>query len=129
MAMLLLRAALALAAVAGLIYLVAWLLKKARASGMIKVSGPERRIRLIETARLGADSYLHLAEVDGKIALIGVGRGGISIVQWPRGSGQEGTGDMPDGDGGLSAALYGQTDEESTDSQDGGGSEGGVDAV
>jgi flagellar biogenesis protein FliO len=96
MAKLLLRAAFALAVVAGLIYLVAWLLKKGRLSGLIKMAGPERRIHVVESARLGADTYLHLVDVDGKTALIGVGRGAMSIIQWPP-SGRDGSRGVPEG--------------------------------
>ncbi|MDD2201760.1 MAG: flagellar biosynthetic protein FliO [Firmicutes bacterium] len=95
MAKLLLRAAFALAVVAGLIYFVAWLLKKGRVSDLIRMAGPQRRIHVVESARLGADSYLHLVKVDGKAALVGVGRGAMSIVEWPPhgGDGGEGGGD------------------------------------
>lgn len=88
----LLRAAFALAVVAGLIYFVAWLLKKGRASGLIGMAGLQRHIHVVESARLGPDSYLHLVKVDGKTALIGVGRGAMSIVRWPHDSGEGGVG-------------------------------------
>lgn len=122
MAKLLLRTAFALALVAGLIYLVAWLFKKGRASGLIRTTGPERHIHVVESARLGADSYLHLVKVDGRTALIGVGRGVMSIIPWP-----------PDGHGEPRGRAV---PEERPEGRDGGrraeggvGGEGGVDGV
>ena len=66
MAELLLRATAALAIVSGLIYLSGHLLKKAQAAGLIRAVAGERRIKLLETARLGPDSYLHLVQVDDR---------------------------------------------------------------
>ena len=81
MAELLLRAIAALVVVSGLIYLSGHLLKKAQAAGLIRVaaSGRRMRLRLLETARLGPDSYLHLVQVDDRTVLVAMGRGGVAV--------------------------------------------------
>ncbi len=79
MAELLLRATAALAIVSGLIYLSGHLLKKAQAAGLIRAVAGERRIKLLETARLGPDSYLHLVQVDDGTVLVATGRGGVAV--------------------------------------------------
>lgn len=79
MAELLLRATAALAVVSGLIYLSGHLLKKAQAAGLIRAAAGERRIKLLETARLGPDSYLHLVQVDDATVLVATGRGGVAV--------------------------------------------------
>ncbi len=79
MAELLLRAIAALALVAGLICLLGRMLKKAQAAGLIWAAAGERRIRPIETARLGPDSYLHLVQVDDRTVLVATGRGGVAV--------------------------------------------------
>lgn len=79
MAELALRAAAALTVVAGFIYLSGHLLRKAQAAGLIRAQAGGRRIKLLETARLGPDSYLHLLEVDGRTVLVATGRGGVSM--------------------------------------------------
>ncbi|GEM_PF-6260512 len=81
MAELLLRAAAALAIVAGLIYLAGYLLKRAQAAGLIRAAAGQRRIRLLETARLGPDSYIHLVQVDGRTVLVATGRGGVAMSE------------------------------------------------
>jgi len=79
MAELLLRATAALAVVAGLIYILGYLLKRAQAAGLIRAAAGARRIRPIETARLGPDSYLHLVQVDDRTVLVATGRGGVAV--------------------------------------------------
>ncbi len=78
---LLLRAAAALAIVAGLIYFAGRLLRRAQAAGLIRAAAGERRIRVLETARLGPDSYIHLVQVDGLAVLVATGRGGVAVSQ------------------------------------------------
>ena len=79
MAELLIRAIAALVVVSGLIYLSGHLLKKAQAAGLIRVAASGRRMRLLETARLGPDSYLHLVQVDDRTVLVAMGRGGVAV--------------------------------------------------
>ncbi len=81
MAELLLRAAAALTIVAGLIYLSGHLFRKAQAAGLIRAAASGRRIKLLETARLGPDSYLHLVHVDGRIVLVATNRGGVAVSE------------------------------------------------
>ena len=79
MAELLIRAIAALAVVVGLIYLSGHLLKKAQAAGLIRAAASGRRIKSLETARLGPDSYLHLVQVDDRTVLVATGRGGVAV--------------------------------------------------
>lgn len=81
MAELLLRAAAALTIVTGLIYLSGHLLRRAQAAGLIRGAVSGRRIRLLESARLGPDSYLHLVHVDDRTVLVVTGRGGVALSE------------------------------------------------
>ena len=83
MAELLLRAIAALTVVSGLIYLSGHLLKKAQAAGLIRAAAGGRRIKSLETARLGPDSYIHLVHVDDRTVLVATSRGGVAVsVVW-----------------------------------------------
>ncbi len=83
MAELLLRAIAALTVVSGLIYLSGHLLKKAQAAGLIRAAASGRRIKSLETARLGPDSYIHLVQVDDRTVLVATSRGGVAVsVVW-----------------------------------------------
>ena len=83
MAELLLRAIAALTVVSGLIYLAGHLLKKAQAAGLIRAAAGGRRIKSLETARLGPDSYIHLVQVDDRTVLVATSRGGVAVsVVW-----------------------------------------------
>lgn len=80
MAELLLRAIAALTLVVGLIYLSGYLLKKAQAAGLIRAAANGRRIKSLETARLGPDSYIHLVQVDDRTVLVATSRGGVAVA-------------------------------------------------
>ena len=83
MAELLIRAIAALTVVSGLIYLSGHLLKKAQAAGLIRAAAGGRRIKSLETARLGPDSYIHLVQVDDRTVLVATSRGGVAVsVVW-----------------------------------------------
>ena len=83
MAELLIRAIAALVVVSGLIYLAGHLLKKAQAAGLIRAAAGGRRIKSLETARLGPDSYIHLVQVDDRTVLVATSRGGVAVsVVW-----------------------------------------------
>ena len=83
MAELLLRAIAALTLVVGLICLSGYLLKKAQAAGLIRAAAGGRRIKSLETARLGPDSYIHLVQVDDRTVLVATSRGGVAVsVVW-----------------------------------------------
>ena len=83
MAELLLRAIAALTVVVGLIYLSGHLLKKAQVAGLIRTAASGRRIKSLETARLGPDSYIHLVQVDDRTVLVATSRGGVAVsVVW-----------------------------------------------
>ncbi len=81
MAELLLRAVAALTIVAGLICLSGHLLRKAQVAGLIRAAASGRRIKVLESARLGPDSYLHLVHIDDRTVLVATGRGGVALSE------------------------------------------------
>ncbi|MCR4425776.1 MAG: flagellar biosynthetic protein FliO [Firmicutes bacterium] len=75
------RTILAMGIVVGLIYAAAFGFRRWQGFSLLRVAGgAPRRLRVLETVRLGPDAGVHLVSVDGRTLLIGSGRGHVPVV-------------------------------------------------
>lgn len=100
-----LRAAAALAMVAGLIYLTGWLSRRVQRSGALNAAFRGRRLKVLESARTGMDAGLYLVEVDEIPVLVAVSRGGVAISTLGRAHRDGSTGDSGGTDGGAEGEV------------------------